>query len=196
MALVEGPLFSLEARGKIGDVMVHFPWKGRNVVRKWLKPTNPRDIDQKIIRQKLAAYGKCLAAMITPGAVLANGSQAVLAWKTVTPAAQIWNAYFTKKGMDRVKDDADFTLVLSDALFGTSIDVDIWRCCALELELATLESTADAFATDISPELQLYMAAFAAYDADISSDNIDCSTHPCNWVTADISLFASDFTVA
>jgi len=46
MAKVEGPLFSLEARGKIGNVMVHFPWKGRNVVRKWLKPTNPRDIDK------------------------------------------------------------------------------------------------------------------------------------------------------
>jgi len=41
MAKVDGPLFSLEARGKIGQAIVFFPWKGRHAVRRWLKPTNP-----------------------------------------------------------------------------------------------------------------------------------------------------------
>ena len=57
-AKVDGPLFSLEAKGKIGDAIVFFPWKGRHAVRRWLKPTNPRDIDHKLVRQKMAAFGK------------------------------------------------------------------------------------------------------------------------------------------
>ena len=43
MAKVDGPLLSLEARGKVADAIVFFPWKGRHVVRQWLKPTNPMD---------------------------------------------------------------------------------------------------------------------------------------------------------
>lgn len=196
MAKVEGPLFSLEARGKIGDVMVHFPWKGRAVVRKWLKPTNPRDIDQKIIRQKLASFGKCLGAMETPGTTLPNGSAEVVAWKAKTPAAQIWNAYFTKKGMDVVQNDSDFTNTVSAALFGCSPTTDIWRGCATALGLDTILSTADAYATDISPELQLFMAAIAAYEVELSTATDIYSSYPSNWTTAQISQFATDFTAA
>jgi len=173
--------------------MVHFPWKGRNVVRKWLKPTNPRDIDQKIIRQKLASFGKCLAAMETPGTVLPNGSAAVVAWKAKTPATQIWNAYFTKKGMEHVANDSSFTAGLSAALFATDMTTT-WRCCAIELGLDTILSTADAYATDISPELQLFMAAYAAYAVELSTATDIYSSYPSNWTAAQISQFATDFT--
>lgn len=40
MAKVTGPLFSMSASGKLGDAMVHFGWKGLNVVRQWVIPTN------------------------------------------------------------------------------------------------------------------------------------------------------------
>ena len=196
MAKVEGPLFSLEARGKIGNVMVHFPWKGRNVVRKWLKPTNPRDVDQKIIRQKMASFGKCLAAMETPGTVLADGAAAVVAWKVKTPAAQIWNAYFSKKGMEYVANDSTFTNDLSEALFACDTTSDIWAGCATALGLDTILSTADAFATDISPELQLFMAAYAAYAVELSTATDIYSSYPSSWTTGQISQFATDFTAA
>ena len=58
MAKVKGPLFSLEARGKVGNALVHFPWKGRNVVRAYTIPSNPQAITQKLIRQKLSSLGK------------------------------------------------------------------------------------------------------------------------------------------
>jgi len=196
MAKVEGPLFSLEARGKIGDVMVHFPWKGRAVVRKWLKPTNPRDVDQKIVRQKMTGFGKCLAAMETPGTTLANGSAAVEAWKAKTPAAQIWNAYFTKKGMEYCSNDSSYTNELSADLFGCDDTSDIWLGCATELGLDTILSTADAYATDISPELQLFAAAYAAYAVELSTATDIYSTFPSTWTTAQISQFATDFTAA
>lgn len=194
MAKVEGPLFSLEARGKVGNVMVHFPWKGRNVVRKWLKPTNPRDADQQIIRQKMAGFGKCLKAMVTPGSVLANGSAAVVAWKAKTPAAQIWNAYFTKKGMEYCANDSNYTAGLSAALYGCEATSDIWIDCATALGLDTILSTADAFATDIGPGLQLFAAAYAAYAVELSTATDIYSSYPSNWTTAQISQFATDFT--
>lgn len=57
MAKVTGPLFSISASGKIADAMVHFPWKGLNVVRGWVKPANKKTPDQGDIRQMLGGIG-------------------------------------------------------------------------------------------------------------------------------------------
>lgn len=194
MAKVDGPLFSLEARGKIGDAMVFFPWKGRHAVRRWLIPTNPRDVDQKIIRQKMAAIGKCVAAITTPGAVLPNGSALVVAWKAKTPATQIWNAYMVQQAMQDLSNEVTFT-AFSAAIFATSITA-YWAACADALGLTTIVSTADAFATDISPALQLAMAAYAAYKVDLSDATHIYSTYPSNWGSNIVSQFATDFTAA
>lgn len=193
MAIVKGPLFSMEARGKIADCMVHFPWKGRAVVRRWLKPTNPRDIDQKLIRQKLAAIGKTLGAMTTPGAVLANGCAIVVGAKAKTPAAQIWNAYVVKKGLVEMKADAFYVTAISE-IVSNADQSTVWKQCATELGLATL--TGAQFASSIPPEDQLALAAWAAYKMELSDATNIYSTHPCNWETAVVSQFASDFTVA
>jgi len=65
MAKVTGPLFSLSASGKIGDAMVHFGWKGLNVVRGWVRPKNPEMPEQGDYRLKLGGLGmatRCAAA--------------------------------------------------------------------------------------------------------------------------------------
>lgn len=52
MAKVTGPLYSMSASGKLADAMVFFGWKGVNVVRGWVKPSNPQSAsqgDQRII---------------------------------------------------------------------------------------------------------------------------------------------------
>lgn len=193
MAIVKGPLFSMEARGKIADCMVHFPWKGRAVVRRWLKPTNPRDIDQKLIRQKLAALGKTLGAMTTPGAVLANGCAIVVGAKAKTPAAQIWNAYVVKKGLVDTSVDAFYVTAMA-AIVTNGVDADVWKQCATEIGLAAL--TGDQYASTIPPEDQLALAAWSAYKMELSDATNIYSTHPSNWVTAVVSQFASDFTNA
>lgn len=189
-ALVKGPLFSIEARGKIADAMVHFPWKGRNVVRKWLKPANPRDIDQKIIRQKLSAAGKNTWAVSTPTAVLADGSAMYKMIKAKTPADNIWNAFFAKSIVNSVKNEADMTAAMS-ALAGTIAQTN-WRCCALELGLSDI--TGDMYATTITPELQLFLGALAAYNLALSDATNAYSTYPSNWLAAVISQFATDYT--
>jgi len=63
MAKVTGPLFSIEARGKIADAMVHFPWKGINVVRGWVKPSNPKSDVQGDTRLKLGGLGRAMSVV-------------------------------------------------------------------------------------------------------------------------------------
>ena len=194
MAKVDGPLFSLEARGKIGDAMVFFPWKGRHAVRRWLKPTNPRDIDQKLVRQKMAAFGKCLGAITTPGAVLANGAEIVVEVKSLTPAAQIWNAYLVQMGMKDLYLDAAWTDLMTEVHQTNASNG--WVSAAEALALTTLPSTADGYASDIPAWNQLVAAAYACWKMDLSMSEVDMSVHPSAMVLGDITLFASAFTVA
>lgn len=58
MAKVTGPLFSIEARGAVAKAMVHFPWKGINVVRGWVTPANPQSAAQGNARLILGALGR------------------------------------------------------------------------------------------------------------------------------------------
>ncbi len=189
MAKVEGPLFSLEARGKVGNVMVHFPWKGRNVVRKWLKPTNPRDINQKLIRQKLAAVGRCIGKIVGVSTAVANGSYAVQKWKELTPATQIWNAYIVKKALTQLSSDAKW--ILFSASIAGADELVTWQSCALDMGMATLYATSDPYATDVPPEEMLAAVAFAAVEAGYSDISINASGLIEDWGTVDISLFAS-----
>lgn len=192
MAKVKGPLFSIEARGKIADAMVFFPWKGRNAVRKWLKPANPRDVNQQIIRQKLASCGKNTKIIAPPSAVLANGAAMYKMIKDLTPADNIWNAYFPKTIMNHVKTDSNFT-ALSSALYAT-ISNTYWKCCAAALGFEAL--TGPEYATTIQPELQLFMGAWGAYDLGLCDATHSYSTYPSNWLSNVVSQFATNYTKA
>ncbi len=189
MAKVYMPLLSAQASGKLAKSMVHFYWKGLNVVRQWVIPTNPRDVNQKLIRQKLAAMGKNLAAIVTPYSGLVAGSAIYQLIVADTPANQIWNAHFVKEGLDHLKTEANFT-ALSAAIMGTAT-VTAWQEQAGELGFATL--TGDQFATAISPEVQLAMGAYAAYAMNLSGATDIYSTYPSNWNVATIFNFACDY---
>lgn len=54
MARVNGPLFSITASGKLADAIVYSRWKGRDYVRQWLIPQNPRDPKQVNVRLAFA----------------------------------------------------------------------------------------------------------------------------------------------
>ena len=60
MAKVTGPLYSMSASGKIGNAMVHFAWKGINVVREWLVPSNPQSSGQGNIRVVIGGVGRAV----------------------------------------------------------------------------------------------------------------------------------------
>ena len=187
------PFMSAEASGKLADCVVAFTWKGRNVLRQWTVPTNPRDIDQKLIRQKFAAIGKNLPVIENVADDLLDGSKMLQMLKDVTPATQIWNAYFVKKALDDLKTEGNFTELSTD-LAACESTVTYWRCAATTLELDTL--TGDAYATAISPELILAMGAYAAYKLDLSSYTSVYSTYPTNWAIENICDFQVDYQTA
>lgn len=190
MAKVKTPLLSFEARNSLAESIVFFPWKGRNVVRQWRKPTNPRDIDQKIIRQKFAAMGKNLAIIETPKTGLLDGSKMYQLLKEAAPAVQIWNAHFAKQALKYVGTDANF-VILSAGLAGADA-ISQWTDSAITLGFETL-TDADIYATQIPPELQLFMGAYAAYKLVLSSYTDIYSSLPSTWSLGTITHFACDY---
>lgn len=61
MAKITGPLFSMEARGKFGDV-VFMQRGGKSIARKRTVPANPRSALQQAVRLNLGSLSKIYLA--------------------------------------------------------------------------------------------------------------------------------------
>ena len=66
MATTKGPLMSLAAKGKIGDVMVFSSWKGRSYVRGLTKGANPMSTMQIAVRSCFSFLAPQWAALTVP----------------------------------------------------------------------------------------------------------------------------------
>lgn len=64
MAKVTGPLMSMSASGKLADAIVFFTWKGRNIVRQWLKPANPQTTQQGDVRIMMGGTGRAVGRIV------------------------------------------------------------------------------------------------------------------------------------
>ena len=190
MAKVVMPLLSAEASGKIADTMVYFPWKGRNVVRRWVTPTNPRSAGQKKIRTMLAAVGKNLAVMSTASPVGAI----ITVIRAVTPAGMIWNAHFTQQSVDHIKTLANWTDLLSEYT-NAVIPCTEFALAATTLGMAAL-LTGDNFSEEVAPGMQLFLGAYAAYKLALCTARSAYTEFPTAWSTATITNFAGDYTTA
>jgi len=188
MAKVTMPLLSTEARGKIADAIVFFPWKGINVVRQWLKPANPQSAGQMQARARLKAIGKAISKIQVPSD-LAGGSIVYQRALAKAPSGQPWNAYFAKKVLDDIGSltawtafTAEWSTASAHAAFnteGTSLGL-------VDFALST------NYTETVGAGLQLYMAAYAAYQQGLS----EYDTDPETWDTALVTAFAADFTTA
>jgi hypothetical protein len=65
MAVVKGPNLSLDATGPVGKTFVYSHWKGRNVIRKLVKPHNPKSGLQQGMRAGLRFMATSFAALST-----------------------------------------------------------------------------------------------------------------------------------
>lgn len=54
MAKVSGPFMSIDASGTIYNTLTASIWKGRNYIRGWFRPTNPKTADQLTQRTLLS----------------------------------------------------------------------------------------------------------------------------------------------
>lgn len=186
------PLMSAEASGKLADAIVYFTWKGINVVRQWTIPTNPRDVDQQLIRQKMACCGKNTRYIITPETGLLNGSAIYQLIKDGTPAGAIWNAEFCKQIMQDMAVDSNFT-TLSAAMAGVGeTNLTVWQTTATGLGFEAL--TGVEYATEISPELQFAMGAYGAHQMELCGADYDFSDYPSNWTDDKVINFGTSYS--
>lgn len=186
MAKVTMPLLSTEARGKIADAIVYFPWKGLAVVRQWLKPANPQSTDQMTARAKLKGIGKAISKIFTPDGV-ASGSVIYQRALAAAPSGQPWNSYFAKKVLDHVKTTSNWTNLTGQ--YSTATGKTQFDSEATSLGLVDFALTA-GYTENIAAGLQLYMAAYAAYQAELS----EYDTDPEDWAASLVTAFAEDFT--
>lgn len=158
MAKVVLPLLSMEARGKIGDSIVFFPLPHSDqcVVRRWLKPTNPQSEDQGDVRLKVKAAGYGLS-FITNTATLATQI------KAVTPADQIWNAYFVKTILGDAMQAIDASLTAWD----TAANSAGWTSVANSLGILDCDITYASIDPITKGEV-LFVQARAAYDLELA----------------------------
>lgn len=100
MAKVSGPLMSMDASGSFAGAIVFGKWKGRNVVRQLVTPSNPQTAAQTAVRNamRVLAAGQHFASATT----LKRSGQTLTDKALLTgaaPSGQAWNGFLVKSGV-------------------------------------------------------------------------------------------------
>lgn len=66
MAKLTGPLFSLDARGKLGGAIVYSFWRGVNYARRLVIPSNPNSTEQQAIRSLITDASQAWSGETSP----------------------------------------------------------------------------------------------------------------------------------
>lgn len=195
MAKVDGPLFSIEARGKIADALVYFPWKGRHVVRQWLKPTQPNSTNQGYIRSAMYAIGKMIKKIMSLSGGDALDSKLYTLLTSAVPPGLNWNAYQAQGFLDLLQTGGTFVLgsftdliVAYSSLVSTALTAFQTEATALGMSDFTFNY---GYTTAIEAGCQLYFGALSAYHNSIFA-TAPYNTDPDSWVDSDVTGFASD----
>lgn len=120
MAKVTGPLFSVDARGKIADTLVFMGWRGLKTVRRWLKPANPRTSAQVATREcfsnavllhhGLSAADKAALRLAASGQPY-SGFNLFVGWvKSALDAAKTWVSYKSVTGTPGIAGSGTITI--------------------------------------------------------------------------------------
>jgi len=191
MAKVSGPLLSIEARGKIAEALVFFPWKGRHLVRQWLKPANPKRDLQGYVRVALKLIGKAIARIQSISQGDTPDSYLYTKLTSLAPAAQPWNAYMAKQVLEDLKSAGSFktgSFTDMSALYSTHSNVAAFSTDATALNLSDFAFDY-GYVTSNDAGFQLYMAAYAAQKLQIAG----FTTALADWVASDVNNLKSAF---
>lgn len=157
MAKVTGPLYSMSASGKIGNAMVFFGWKGVNVVREWLKPSNPKTANQGDVRIVFGGLGQATRCAGMADATHTDSPFAADA-KLCNPGGQTWVSYLVQFLTQSYMSDATAYEAIYTA-FEAHAQKAIFTAQAEILELADFDVTYKGTAHVFSKGMQLYMLA-------------------------------------
>ena len=103
MAKLKAPLLSLGASGQIGKSLVYFPWKGLDLAREYVVPSNPKSTAQGIQRGFMIA---CVAAIHAAQILATNWFKepdkiAFAAWGSIFPTPRTWFNQVVKNWIDQ-----------------------------------------------------------------------------------------------
>ena len=199
MAKVEAPLMSLEARGKIGDAMVFFPWKGRHVVRQWLKPTNPKSDLQGYVRAALKALSKWMATVVCTATGGALNSVVYSNMLATAPAGLNWNAYAIQGALQKFQnagtfDTAAFASCVSDYSALAASIISTFGVQATSLGLVDFAQEY-GYTANIPAGLQLYLGGVACYENGIAGADV-FAKDPASYAATDVPLLVAAMTTA
>ncbi|GAI58995.1 unnamed protein product, partial [marine sediment metagenome] len=112
MAKLKAPLLSLGASGAIGKAIVYFPWKGLNVAREYVIPSNPQTKAQGFQR----GYLKTMVAdihVVQGLDVNPLDEEDIMAYAllgSTYPTPRTWFNQIVKEGIDQLKDDLEYVI--------------------------------------------------------------------------------------
>jgi len=199
MAKVDGPLMSVEARGKVADSIVFFPWKGRHVVRQWIKPTNKKSTLQGYVRASMKAIAKEVAKIWNVSAGDSVDSKLYALCTAKAPSGVNWNAFHAQGFLDQLQSGGDFKTASFAALVAEYSSLGSNVLTAFKTNATALGIVDFAFeygyTTNIEAGCILFFGAKAAYANSLAATGI-YATDPASWAATDVNAFKSDHTTA
>jgi len=185
MAKVTMPLLSGSASGKIADALVFMTSKGRNIVRQFVIPANPKTTGQGDARIILGGLGRAVGT-IQKDKDFANMLNAL----NLIPSGQSKQSYLVKVIKDLYLADADaFTSLKSTygshtakAAFESAADT--LGIAAFELDYATI--------TEFEKGFGLYCIAKAAIALGFAG--APYSTAVASWTATEVNAMIAQFT--
>ena len=186
MAKVNGPLFSLDARNKVGDAIVYSIWKGRNYVRSRIVPHNPKSDDQAAARLHLGSVGKNNKMIQCKSKGDPGDSDLYTSILAKTPADQSWMSFFAAAqigpGSSTIRAARAAYALLDQTKKG------YWTTAAATIPLSGFDI---GYGTDapITPGEQLFICAYGAYTAGLDILTED----PSDMTQTDITAFAAAY---
>ena len=199
MAKVDGPLMSLEARGKIADAVVFFPWKGRHAVRQWLKPTQKNSTLQGYVRASLYAIGKWIKEIFCVAQDDAVDSKVYSLNTAKAPAGMNWNAFAAEGFLNLLQSAGTFKTASFTALVAAYSSLATAVLTAFKTNATALGMADFAFdygyVTNIEAGCQLYFGALACYYNSLLA-SAPYNTIPDSWAASDVDEFKTDMVAA
>jgi hypothetical protein len=191
MAKVSGPLFSMDARNKLGDALVYLGWKGIKTVRMWLKPAQPKTPKQGDVRLILGGLGRATKAADPT-------KYYVYEAKKITPVQQSWVSYFIKYIRENVLIDAT-SFIDQYNNYNAHTAREDFENAASDLGLTTFTVNYKEIPEDFPGGFMVYLLALYGIEAHKIDNNAFNKTPYTkaigSWNATDITTLKQDLTI-
>jgi len=184
MAKVTGPLFSMSASGKLGNALVFGNWKGKNTVREWLKPANPKSSTQGDVRLIMGGLAKACAPVEVESAFYDR----VL---PLTPSGQSWISYLIQYARNNLYNTTTLYNAMITAVQGHTAYSD-WQDGADDANLNCFDIAYAGTAEPFEKAAQLYAIAETGFSLGFTSSPFD--TALASWTDTEIDALVAEFS--